>query len=125
VAEFLTDAWVADLDAAAAEVRLPDDLCLVVQQVVLGDRGETSEYAIRIDGGHASVTRGHVDDAHVTFTQDRATAAAIAQGELSAQVAFMAGRLRVGGDVRQVIDRARELQALEDVFGQARAATTW
>lgn len=125
VAEFLSDAWVAELDAAAREVRLPHDTCIVVQQVVLGDRGDTSEYTIRIDGGRASVTRGRVDDAHVVFTQDRATAASIAKGELSAQAAFMSGRLRVGGDVRQVIDRARELQVLDDVFGPARAATTW
>lgn len=123
--EFLSDAWVAELDAAARDVRLPDELCLVVQQVVLGDRGEASEYTVRIEGGRASVTRGRTDDAHVVFTQDRATAEAIAKGELSAQAAFMAGGLRVGGDVRQVIDRARELQVVDDVFGRARAATTW
>ena len=123
--EFLSDAWVAELDAAARDVQLPDELNLVVQQVVLGDRGEASEYTIRIEGGHASVIRGRVDDAHVVFTQDRATAEAIAKGELSAQAAFLAGGLRVGGDVRQVIDRARELHALEDVFGRASAVTTW
>ena len=125
MAEFLSDAWVAELDAAAGALRAPDDLRLVVQQVVLGDRGDESAYTIRIEDGRASVTPGRVDDAHVTFTQDRATAAAIAQGELSAQVAFMSGRLRVGGDVRQVIDRARDLQALDDLFGEARAATSW
>jgi hypothetical protein len=125
VVEFLSDAWVAELDAAARDVQLPDGLSIVVQQVVLGDRGEASEHTIRIEGGHASVTRGRVDDAHVVFTQDRATAEAIAKGELSAQAAFLAGRLRVGGDVRQVIDRARELQLLDDVFGGARVVTTW
>ena len=125
MAEFLTDAWVAELNAAAGALRAPADLCLVVQQVVLGDRGDESAYTIRIEGGRASVSPGRVDDAHVTFTQDRATAAAIAQGKLSAQVAFMSGRLRVGGDVRQVIDRARDLQALDDLFGEARAATSW
>ena len=104
---------------------MPDDLRLVVQQVVLGDRGEPFAYAIRIEAGRASVTAGPVDDAHVTFTLDRATATSIARGELSAQVAFMSGRLRVGGDVRQVIDRARELQALDDIFGEARTATVW
>lgn len=123
--EFLTDAWVAELDAAARDVRLPADLSIVVQQVVLADRGEASEYTVRIADGRASVTRGRADDAHVVFTQDRPTAAAIAKGELSAQAAFLAGRLRVGGDVRQVIDRARDLQVLDDVFGPTRAVTTW
>lgn len=125
MAEFLTDAWVAELNAAADAVRVPDDVCLVVQQVVLDDRGDERAYAIRIEDGRASVSPGRVDDAHVTFTQDRATAAAIARGELSAQVAFMAGRLRVGGDVRLVIDRAREIQSLDDLFASARAATVW
>ncbi len=125
MAEFLSDAWVAELDAAAHDVQLPAELSIVVQQVVLADRGEASEYTIRIDGGGASVTRGRVPDADVVFTQDRGTAEAIAKGELSAQAAFLAGRLRVGGDVRQLIDRARELQVLDDVFGRARAATTW
>jgi putative sterol carrier protein len=125
VVEFLTDAWVAELDAAARAVRLPADLSIVVQQVVLADRGDVSEYTVRVADGRASVTRGRADDAHVVFTQDRATAAAIAKGELSAQAAFLAGRLRVGGDVRQVIDRARDLQVLDDVFGPTRAVTTW
>jgi putative sterol carrier protein len=125
VAEFLTDAWLAELDAAAGAAALPDDLHLVVQQVVLDDRGRETAYTIRILGGHASVTAGRVDDADVTFTQDRATAAAIARGELSAQVAFMAGRLRVGGDLHEVMDRNQKLVDLGDLFAPARADTSW
>lgn len=124
MAEFLTDAWLADMDAAAT-VTMPDDLHLVVQQVVLDDRGRETAYAIRIGGGRASVTPGRVDDADVTFTQDRSTATAIAQGELSAQMAFMAGRLRVGGDLRGVMDRTQQLVELGDLFASARADTSW
>ena len=69
--------------------------------------------------------RGRAADAHVTFTQDRGTAVAIARGELSAQVAFLSGRLRVGGDIRNVIDRTRDLALLDDLLAPARAATTW
>jgi hypothetical protein len=61
----------------------------------------------------------------VTFTQDRTTAAAIATGRLSAQAAFIDGRLRVGGDLSALLDRAAELAALDDLFASARAATTW
>jgi putative sterol carrier protein len=125
VAEILTDAWLLELDAAAGAATVPDDLHLVVQQVVLDDRGRETAYAIRFTGGHASVIAGRVDDADVTFTQDRATAAAIAQGELSAQVAFMAGRLRVGGDLHEVMDRTQVLTDLGDVFASARAGTSW
>ena len=125
MAEFLTDAWLDDLDAAVRAVTMPADVRLTVQQVVLDDRGRETAYTIRIEGGRASVTPGRVDDADVTFTHDRATAAAIAQGELSAQVAFMAGRLRVGGDLHGVMDRTQQLVELGDLFASARAETSW
>ena len=50
-----------------------------------------------------------------------ATAEAIHRGELSAQTAFIEGRLRLGGDLRAVIERASALAAIDDVFGAARA----
>ena len=61
----------------------------------------------------------------MSFTQDRATAVAIAQGSLSAQVAFMDGRLRLGGDLRSVLARAGDLAALDDAFAATRASTEW
>ena len=71
--------------------------------------------------GRLRVERGRVADPDLTFTQDRATAEAIHRGELSAQAAFMQGRLRLGGDLRAVIDRAGELGAIDDVLGSVRA----
>jgi hypothetical protein len=124
VAVFLSDAWLAALDAAARATTPPADLRLVIQQVVVGERGRDTAYAIRIADGHMSVQPGRVDDADITLTQDRATAADIARGALSAQVAFMAGRLRVGGDLRDVLGRAGGLTALGDVFAEVRDATS-
>ena len=66
-----------------------------------------------------------VGDADLTFTQDRATAAAIARGELSAQAAFLAGRIRVGGEPTAALGSARELTAVGDLFEAVRARTTW
>ena len=125
MARFLSDAWLAQLEAAARLARPPADLTLVVQEVVLHDRGDETAYVIRIGSGKVEVERGRALDADVTFTQDRATAAAIASGELSAQSAFMAGRLRMGGDLRAVLDRAQDLAALDDVFASARSDTDW
>ncbi|MGH9083875.1 MAG: SCP2 sterol-binding domain-containing protein [Acidimicrobiales bacterium] len=125
MALFLSDAWLADLEAAARVASPPADLTLVVQEVVLHDRGDETAYAIRIGGGKVEVERGRAADADVTFTQDRATATAIASGELSAQSAFMAGRLRMGGDLRAVLERAQDLTVLDDVFASARATTDW
>lgn len=125
MAEFLSDAWIASLGVAAREARVPSSLRLVIQQVVLQEETDERAFAIRIAQGMVSVEPGRADDADVSFTQDRATAAAIARGELSAQAAFLAGRLRVGGDLRAVMERAGELGVVDDVFAKTRASTTW
>ena len=125
MAKFLSDTWIASLDAAASSAHVPTDLRLVIQQTVLQESGVDRAFAIRIADGTVSVESGHAADADLSFTQDRATAAAIAQGELSAQAAFLAGRLRVGGDLREVMGRGRELAAIDDVFAAARATTSW
>jgi putative sterol carrier protein len=97
---------------------------LVVQQVVL-DGDHEAAYALRIADGAVAVTPGRAVDADITFTQDRATAAAVARGELSAQAAFLAGRIRVGGEPTAAMAGARELAALGDLFAAVRAGTTW
>jgi putative sterol carrier protein len=125
VAEFLSDAWIADLDRAARAAEVSGTLRLAVQQVVLDDRGVETTYVVRIRDGRVAVEPGRSDDVDITVTQDRATAAEIARGDLSAQTAFMSGRLRIGGDLREVTDRARELAAIADIFASARAATAW
>jgi putative sterol carrier protein len=125
MAEFLSDAWIADLDAAARAAVVPEGLQVVVQQVVVGDDGAEVAYAVRVGHGTVRVEPGRASDADVTFTQPRAVAAAIARGELSAQAAFLAGDLRVGGDLAAVLEGSRALGALSDVFEPARAATTW
>ena len=125
MAAFLSDAWLDELEAAARAARLPLDLRLTIQQVILGEGGPDVVYAIRIADGTASVTAGAVGDADVTFTQDRTTAEAIARGTLSAQAAFLAGRLRVAGDLRGALQRAGELVDIGDVFAPARTNTTW
>lgn len=124
MAVFLSEAWLAALADAAAAATVPDELELAVQQVVHDESGEVA-YAIRLAGGAVHVERGQIEDPDITFTQDRATAAAIAQGTLSAQAAFMAGRMQVSGDLSAVIEAALAVQALDQVFAAARAVTTW
>jgi predicted lipid carrier protein YhbT len=121
VAEFLTDAWIDALDSAGAHAVIDRELRLVIQQIVHDREGGDVAYVVRVSDGHISVRRGRADDADVTFTQDRVTALAIHRGELSAQAAFLDGRLRLGGDLRAVIDRAGALATIDDVFAATRA----
>ncbi len=124
MAAFLTPAWISDLDAAACTLALPADLRVVVQQVVRDDDVEVA-YVVEIAGGHGRVRPGRAENPDVSFTQDRATAAAIAQGTLSAQAAFLDGRVRLGGDLRSVLNHAAELAVIGDAFATVRATTTW
>lgn len=124
MAEHLSDAWFDELAAAAAEASVDPTLSLVVQQVVVDGDREVA-WTVRVQDGRIEVARGRVPDADLSLTQDRATAAAIARGELSAQAAFLAGRLRIGGAVHQLTGQAAALAALEDVFADVRARTAW
>ncbi len=121
MAEFLTDDWFEDLETAAMEAEVEVAPRLVLQQVVPdGPVGEVA-YAVVVEDGKVQVQRGRVAHPDLVFTQDRVTAEAIHRGELSAQAAFMQGRLRLGGDLRAVIDRAADLASIDDVFARVRA----
>jgi predicted lipid carrier protein YhbT len=121
MAGFLTDEWLDELGGVARRATVDPALRLRVQQVVPdGPEGHEVAYVVEVAGGTVAVHTGR-HDADITFTQDLATAQAIHRGELSAQAAFMEGRLRLGGDLRAVIDRAGALAAIDDVFAGARA----
>ena len=122
MAGFLTAQWFDDVDAAGRAARLATDVELVIQQVIPdGPEGTELRYVIAVAEGAISVRRGQAESPDVTFTQDLATATAIHDGALSAQTAFIEGRLRLGGDLRAVIERAGALAAIDDVFAAARA----
>ena len=122
VAEFLSAAWIDGLAQAAGAAVIDPSVRLTIQQVVsAGPEGAEVAYVVAAVDGHLSVRSGRVDAPDVTFTQDRATALAIALGTLSAQGAFLQGRLRLGGDLRTVLEGARTLADIHDVFAAARA----
>jgi SCP-2 sterol transfer family len=138
VAPFLSAEWIAELAALAATSdslrAAADGARLVVQQVVTGDGvdgdgedgGDESEsegevcWWLELGGGAAAVHTGRAPAADVTFTTDRATAGDIAAGRLSAQTAFMTGRLHVSGNVGVLLDRRTALSGIGDVFGSIR-----
>lgn len=122
MAEFLTDEWLEGLAGAAQRANVPVELTLTVEQVIPDGRdGQEVAFVMQAQSGRLSVHPGRAERPDVSFTQDRATALAIHRGELSAQEAFMDGRLRLGGNLRAVIDRAGALAAIDDLFAAARA----
>ena len=122
----LSPEWIAALDeaarASAALREAASELNLTVQQVVTDGDEEVAWY-VCLRSGDVAVRPGRSGDSDVSFTQDRDTARAIADGELSAQAAFMAGRLRTGGDLTVLLAHRDALADLDDVFADVRART--
>ena len=53
------------------------------------------------------------------------TATAIARGELSAQRAFMNGRLAIEGDTLALAHAQPALRGISDAFAEVRSSTEW
>lgn len=104
-----TEEWVGGLDAALRLLPAAAGADLVVQQE-LTDTGAAWHVVVADGGARASAGRHPAPD--VTFAQDEVTALAINAGELSAQTAFIDGRLRVRGDVGRLGEVAALLGAL-------------
>jgi hypothetical protein len=134
VAEFLSDEWIAALDAAArAALRDGADNAdlLAVEPVVCGVPGR-GDVRYRVSCGTAvrAVTRPSdvsADDASadVRIETDYATAVALARGQLNAQTALADGLLRVSGDLARLAAHASALARLGDLFASVRATTTF
>jgi hypothetical protein len=129
VPEFLSPAWLHELDAA---VRGAPDLVALnpieIEQVVSGvpRRGEV-RYRIVVDdaGAHVRVNGDREHGADVRLTTDYATAVAIAAGKENAQTALAEGRLRLGGRIDLLVRRAPAFAALGDSTAALRAVTTF
>ena len=131
---YLSDEWLERAGAAlAADGELAErtaETDLTIGYVVTGAPGGKVAYSIRLDHGTTTLDRGAPpapsnDDttAPVTFELDYDTAAAIARGELAAQVAFMPGRLKLVGNVDVLIRDGAVLDGVTDALGDLRADT--
>lgn len=150
VVAFLSTEWVEALDEAASASETlaarAQGMSLVVQQQVFdlsamapadeptgstgspGSTGSTGAdddftYHVAFEDGRVSVRVGPAPSATIRFRQDLATALAIATGAMSAQRAFMTGKLRVGGDLSVLLTHGEALAELDDVFAAVRDRT--
>ncbi|HVW34496.1 MAG TPA: SCP2 sterol-binding domain-containing protein [Acidimicrobiia bacterium] len=121
---FLSDEWIAALDAAAREAALPGDVRLTIQQVVTRD-GDAVAYHLVLGDGRARVHPGRAESPDVTLVQTREVAAALSRGELNAQQALEAGLLKLRGDIGRLGREGRALTAVGDVFAAVRSTTDY
>ena len=101
-------------------------MSLVVQQIVTdGPEGDAAWHVVRRRRrGQRAPRRGARARRHL-HARSYETAAAIGRGELSAQTAFMIGKLRVGGDVELLMTHQGTFDGVEDVFEAVRGGTEY
>jgi putative sterol carrier protein len=125
VPRFLTQTWVDQVNEAMGDVSVPSDVDLAVAHHVAGGPDGDVVYVLRMSGGAVDARLADASDTDVHLYQDYATAAAIARGELSAQQAVAAGRLRVAGDTRALVRHADAFSAVANAFRHVAADTTY
>ncbi len=127
--QYLSDEWMTEAAAALAAAPAPADGApeepVVLQYDVTAAPGGKRSYALRFDGSGIQLEPGAHKEASASFTLDYDVAAQIAQGQLSAQAAFMQGRLKLGGDVMVLVHQHALLDGLDDALGELRARTEY
>ncbi|HEY7134983.1 MAG TPA: SCP2 sterol-binding domain-containing protein [Acidimicrobiia bacterium] len=129
MARYLSREWIDELDrAASASTLLHEQLAgvtLVVEHRVTREAGGDVAYVIRIDDGRVRVEAGSSPDADIVLVADYDTARALARGDVNAQRAFAAGRLKVRGRIDRLVAHARALGALTAGLEAVRATTVF
>jgi putative sterol carrier protein len=128
VADFLSAEWIEALDAAARAATLPESasaVSITIEQVVRDAPDGESRYHLRIEEGRALVEPGPAASPDLRLFADYDVAARIQRGEVNAQEALAAGRLKVQGRFAHLLRVDDALRALEDVFAPVRAETTY
>ena len=108
MAKFLTPEWMEDLTRT---INQHEGFKNSIANVELTLQFETTDppegtepvYHITIEDGTASAVPGPAAEPDATITNDYETAVAISKGELNTQMAFMTGKLKVGGNMAKLM----------------------
>ena len=76
---------------------------LSVQFDVSGTPEGEMSYYLKVADGSADTQLGPLDGADVTVSSDYDTSQAISKGELNVQMAFMTGKIKVGGNMAKIM----------------------
>ncbi|MCD9625561.1 SCP2 sterol-binding domain-containing protein [Rhabdothermincola salaria] len=125
---YLSAEWLEAASSAVAGSRALQDVAVapavVIQQIVHTDGADDVTWHVELGPEGIRWTVGPHPSPDVTFSCDVDTAWAVQSGAESAQAAFMAGRLRVGGDTGALIAHQSALGDLDDALAELRARTT-
>lgn len=126
VPRYLSAEWFADVEQAMqASTPAAAGSRLVIQQVVTGTPDGDIAYTFAVDDGAVRITPGEAERADAIITQDYATASQLYRGETTLQDVFMAGRVKIRGNMAALIAGQTALAAAEPLPDAVRAATTF
>lgn len=108
MAKFLTEEWLQALTeainahegfrSAIANVELTLQF-----EVTDPPEGALERYYVALTGGEAVAAPGDADNADASITNNYETAVAVSKGELNTQMAFMTGKIKVGGNMGKIM----------------------
>ena len=102
--KWLTQEWLDENTQLAVDQPDRPGASARLQYVITdGPDGDIAYYWIVVDGHLVENRLGELDDAEVTLTETYDDAMAIQKGELDANSAFMQGKIKVSGDVGQLM----------------------
>lgn len=114
MSRFLTEEWANDVTQA---LNSHEGFKNAMGAADLGIQFNTEDgpdggvdYYLKSSGGTTNVALGTIEDADVTVKQSYDTAAAISQGELNTQTAFMTGKLKVSGNLAKLMMHQSAIQ---------------
>lgn len=110
MAEFLSDNWFDALIERAGSVVADPAITIVLQQTVEAD--STVIWHTVIADGQVHVAQGGAEKADVRLLTDLATGTGINDGTISAQRAFLDGKLQIGGDLHGLMAARDSLAGL-------------
>jgi len=124
---YLSSDWIDAADSLLRSTVIDPPMAgdaFTVETCVVGATDGDRRYVIEFDGATVRARRARPGEhATVRLTQDYATAVAVARGELSAQAAFLAADIQVGGDVSTLIANAGLIAQVGDALAPLRADT--
>lgn len=117
--KFLSQEWAEALAGALnkddAFRRAAGNQSVRIQQVIT-TADDDSHYWLALDDGEIDLGVGSLPDPDATVTQTYETAVALARGELGAVAAFMTGKIRIDGNLMQLMQLQGALSRLGDVM---------
>jgi putative sterol carrier protein len=117
---FLSEEWAdavkgaCNADPGFREAAAGHDVA--IQQVIDGPDGQI-HYWTRLADGAIDLGLGDLPDANATVRQSYDTAAALARREVNPATAFMTGKIKVEGNLGQLLALQGVLGRLADVMG--------